>query len=50
MLDKIRPLAAKYAEIEYSLSQPEVWSDPDTAARLSRVVFTPSVSWMERKD
>ena len=36
MLDKIRPLAAKYAEIEYSLSQPEVWSDPDTAARLSR--------------
>ena len=36
MLEKIRLLAQKYAEIEYSLSQPEVWADVELSARLSR--------------
>ena len=36
MLDKLPPLARKYEEIEYSLAQPEIWSDPEAAARLSR--------------
>ena len=36
MLEKIRRLAKKYEEIEYSLSQPEVWSDTELSARLSR--------------
>jgi len=36
MLEKILPLARKYAEIEYSLSQPEIWADPEAAARLRR--------------
>ena len=36
MLDKIRSLAKKYDEIEYSLSQPEIWNDVDLSARLNR--------------
>ena len=36
MLEKLRQLAQKYAEIEYSLSQPEVWADAEKAAALSR--------------
>ncbi len=36
MLEKIRLLAQKYNEIEYSLSQPEVWTDVELSARLSR--------------
>ena len=36
MLEKLRQLARKYAEIEYSLSQPEVWADAEKAATLSR--------------
>ena len=36
MLEKIRLLAQRYAEIEYSLSQPEVWADTDRSAKLSR--------------
>ena len=36
MLEKLRQLARKYAEIEYSLSQPEVWADAEKAAALSR--------------
>ena len=36
MLEKIRLLAQRYAEIEYSLSQPEVWADKELSARLSR--------------
>ena len=36
MLEKIRLLAQRYAEIEYSLSQPEVWADTERSAALSR--------------
>ena len=36
MLEKIRLLAQKYEEIEYSLSQPEVWADVELSARLNR--------------
>ena len=36
MLEKLPPLAQKYAEIEYSLAQPEIWADPEQAARLNR--------------
>ena len=36
MLDRIRPLIRRYEEIEYSLTRPEIWADPDAAARLSR--------------
>ena len=36
MLEKLRQIAQKYAEIEYSLSQPEVWADAEKAAALSR--------------
>ncbi len=36
MLEKLPPLERKYQEIEYSLAQPEIWSDPEAAARLNR--------------
>ena len=36
MLEKIRLLERRYAEIEYSLSQPEVWADAERSAALSR--------------
>ena len=36
MLEKLPVLAQKYAEIEYSLAQPEIWADPEQAARLNR--------------
>ena len=36
MLEKIRALAQKYAEIEYSLSQSEVWADVELSQRLNR--------------
>lgn len=36
MLDKIRQLAAKYEEIEFTLSQPEVWNDVELSTRLTR--------------
>ncbi len=36
MLEKLPPLERKYQEIEYSLAQPEIWADPEAAARLSR--------------
>lgn len=36
MLDKIRQLSQKYAEIEYSLSQPEIWADVELSTRLSK--------------
>ena len=36
MLDKIRQLAQRYDEIEYTLSRPEVWDDAELSARLSR--------------
>ena len=36
MLEKIRQLAKKYEEIEYSLSQPEVYADVETLSRLNR--------------
>ena len=36
MLDKIRLLAQRYEEIEYSLSQPEVWADVERSAALNR--------------
>ena len=36
MLDKIRQLAQRYEEIEYSLSQSEVWSDTELSARLTK--------------
>ncbi len=36
MLDKILQLEKKYKEIEYSLSQPEVWADVELSARLNR--------------
>ena len=36
MLEKIRQLAQRYEEIEYSLSQSEVWNDTELSARLTR--------------
>ena len=36
MEEKLRPLEGKYNEIEFSLSRPETWEDPEKAARLSR--------------
>ena len=36
MLEKLPPLERKFQEIEYSLAQPEIWSDPEAAARLNR--------------
>ncbi len=36
MLDKIRRLAGRFEEIEYSLSQPEIWNDPELSARLTK--------------
>ena len=36
MLDKIRLLERRYTEIEYSLSQPEIWADVERSAALSR--------------
>ena len=36
MFDKIRQLAQRYAEIEYTLSQPEIWTDVELSARLNR--------------
>ena len=36
MLEKLKGLSQKYAEIEYMLSQSEVWADAQKAAALSR--------------
>ena len=36
MLEKLKSLSRKYAEIEYMLSQSEVWADAQKAAALSR--------------
>ena len=36
MLEKIRLLAQRYEEIEYSLSQNEVWNDAELSARLTK--------------
>ena len=36
MLEKIRQLARRYEEIEYSLAQPEVWNDAELSRRLTR--------------
>ena len=36
MEEKLRPLEEKYNEIEFTLSRPETWEDPEKAARLSR--------------
>ena len=36
MLEKLQKLAQRYAEIEYTLAQPEIWTDADKAAALSR--------------
>ena len=36
MLEKIKALSEKYAEIEYRLSQPEVYGDIDSLTRLNR--------------
>jgi len=36
MLERIRQLVKRYEEIEYSLSRPEVWSDVELSAKLSR--------------
>ncbi len=36
MLEKIRQLARRYEEIEYSLSQSEVWNDAALSARLTK--------------
>ena len=36
MEEKLRPLEEKYREIEFFLSRPEVWADPERAAALSR--------------
>ena len=36
MLDKIRSLVQRFDEIEFSLSQPEIWADPELSARLGR--------------
>ena len=44
MLEKLKGLSQKYAEIEYMLSQSEVWADAQKAAALSRCLLYTSPS------
>ena len=50
MLEKLKSLSQKYAEIEYMLSQSEVWADAQKAAALSRekAELTPLMEAYER--
>lgn len=36
MLERLRSIAQKYTELEFLLSQPEIWADAEKAAALSR--------------